>query len=97
MLSLTAAAILALTVPANDPPEAAAAAALEAMHAAAARSDGAAWADRLAPGLVWVGNETSERWGREAFLGFAAPVFARGDGWVYAARDGGAARQHGIV
>jgi hypothetical protein len=92
MLSLTAAAILALTVPANDPPEAAAAAALEAMHAAAARSDGAAWADRLAPGLVWVGNETSERWDREAFLGFAAPVFARGDGWVYAARDAGAAR-----
>ena len=29
MLSLTAAAILAMTVPANDPPEAAAAAALE--------------------------------------------------------------------
>ena len=92
-----AAAVLALTVP--DPatsrsgsPEAAAASALEAMHAAAARSDGVAWADRLAPGLVWVGNETSERWEREAFLGFAAPVFARGEGWVYSARDAGRQR-----
>ena len=69
-----------------------AASALEAMHAAAARSDGAAWADRLAPGLVWVGNETSERWDREAFLGFAAPVFARGEGWIYSARDAGGQR-----
>jgi hypothetical protein len=51
-----------------------------------------AWADRLAPGLVWVGNETSERWEREAFLGFAAPVFARGEGWVYSARDAGRQR-----
>lgn len=92
MLSLTAAAILALTAPASDPPEAAAAAALDALHAAAARSDAEAWADRLAPGLVWVGNETSERWDRDAFLGFAAPVFARGEGWVYSARDGGRQR-----
>jgi len=97
MLSFAAAAALALSVP--DPatsrslsPEAAAASALEAMHAAAARSDGVAWADRLAPGLVWVGNETSERWDREAFLGFAAPVFARGEGWVYSARDAGRQR-----
>lgn len=86
MLPLLAAALV-LTAPASDPPEQAAAAALEAMHAAAARSDGAAWADRLAPGLVWVGNETSERWDREAFLGFAAPVFARGEGWVYSGRE----------
>ena len=92
MLSLTAAAILALTAPASDPPEAAAAAALDALHAAAARSDAEAWAGRLAPGLVWVGNETSERWDRDAFLGFAAPVFARGEGWVYSARDGGRQR-----
>lgn len=87
MLPLLAAAlVLTAPAPASDPPEQAAAA-LEAMHAAAARSDGAAWADRLAPGLVWVGNETSERWDREAFLGFAAPVFARGEGWVYSARE----------
>lgn len=88
MLPLLAAAlVLTAPAPASDPPEQAAAAALDAMHAAAARSDGAAWADGLAPGLVWVGNETSERWNREAFLGFAAPVFARGDGWVYFGRE----------
>ncbi len=89
MSSLAVAAILALTAPASDPPEQAAAAALDALHAAAARADSAAWADRLAPGMVWIGNETSERWDREAFLGFAAPIFARGEGWTYAARNGG--------
>ena len=97
MLSFAAAALLAISAPdaassRGGSPEAAAASALEAMHAAAARSDGVAWADRLAPGLVWVGNETSERWDREAFLGFAAPVFARGEGWVYSARDAGGQR-----
>ena len=98
MLSFVAAAALfALSAPdaassRGGSPEAAAASALEAMHAAAARSDGVTWADRLAPGLVWVGNETSERWDREAFLGFAAPVFARGEGWVYSARDAGRQR-----
>ena len=97
MLSFAAAAVLALSAPdaassRGGSPQAAAASALEAMHAAAARSDGAAWADRLAPGLVWVGNETSERWDREAFLGFAAPVFARGEGWIYSARDAGGQR-----
>ena len=60
MLSFAAAAALfALSAPdaassRGGSPEAAAASALEAMHAAAARSDGVAWADRLAPGLVWV-------------------------------------------
>ena len=79
-LSLIAAAVLALSPQAA--PEAQAAAALDALHAAAARSDARAWEDRLAPGLVWVGNETSERWNRDAFVAFAAPVFARGEGWV---------------
>lgn len=92
MLFLAAAALLSIgtsapETPPNGPHEEAAAAALEAMHAAAARSDSEAWADRLAPDLVWIGNETSERWDRDAFLGFAAPVFARGEGWVYSARE----------
>ena len=86
-MSLLFAALAALTL--QSSPEDQAAAALTELHAAAARSDGAAWADRLAPGLVWVGNETSERWDRDAFLGFAAPVFARGEGWVYSARASG--------
>jgi hypothetical protein len=89
MLSLAAAAILALTAPDPTPPEVAASVALTGMHAAAARADADAWAARLAPGMVWVGNETSERWDREAFLAFAAPVFARGEGWTYSARPDG--------
>ena len=84
-MSLFLAAVAALSL--QSAPEQQAAAALDAMHAAAARADPAAWADRLASDLVWVGNETSERWDREAFLAFAAPVFARGDGWTYSARE----------
>ena len=86
LLALTLALVLQTT------PEQQAADALDQMHAAAARADSAAWADRLAPDMIWVGNETSERWNREAFLAFAAPVFARGEGWTYSARDGGRQR-----
>lgn len=91
MLSLAAAAaaVLALTAPDPYPPEVAASVALTEMHAAAARADADAWAARLAPDLIWVGNETSERWDRDAFLAFAAPVFARGEGWTYSARPFG--------
>jgi len=86
LIALTLAIVLQAT------PEQQAAAALDQMHAAAARADSAAWADRLAPDLVWVGNETSERWNRAAFLDFAAPVFARGEGWTYSARESGRKR-----
>lgn len=86
LIALTLAIVLQAT------PEQQAAAALDRMHAAAARADSAAWADRLAPDLVWVGNETSERWNRAAFLDFAAPVFARGEGWTYSARESGRKR-----
>lgn len=87
MLSLAAvAAVLALATPDPYPPEVAADVALTEMHAAAARADSDAWAARLAPDLIWIGNETSERWDRDAFLAFAAPVFARGEGWTYSAR-----------
>ena len=84
-MSLLLVAVAALSL--QTAPQDQAAAALTDLHAAAARSDAEAWAARLAPDLVWVGNETSERWDRDAFLGFAAPVFARGAGWVYAARE----------
>lgn len=60
---------------------------LDAMHAAAARSDGPAYFDRLSPGLLWIGNDTTELWTREEFIAFAEPFFARGEGWVYSARE----------
>lgn len=84
-MSLFLAALSALSLQVT--PDPAPAAALDQMHAAAARADADAWAARLAPDLVWVGNETSERWRRDAFLAFAAPVFARGEGWTYSARE----------
>lgn len=86
---LIATAVLALSAQDRPPPEAAAADALTQMHAAAARADFGAWSARLAPDVVWVGNETSERWEREAFLAFSRPVFARGEGWTYSARNEG--------
>jgi ketosteroid isomerase-like protein len=84
-MSLLLVAVAALSL--QSAPQDQAAAALTELHAAAARSDAEAWAARLAPDLIWIGNETSERWDHDAFLGFAAPVFARGEGWVYAARE----------
>lgn len=91
MLSLIAAATLALTAPLAAPqaadPAADAGRSLDALHTAAARADQAAWTDRLSPDLVWIGNETSERWNRDAFLAFAEPIFARGEGWIYTARE----------
>ena len=63
------------------------AAALEDLHAAAARSDGEAYFARLDPDLLWTGNDTTELWTRDAFVAFAEPYFARGDGWTYAARE----------
>lgn len=86
MLPLIAAAALTLTPPQDDP-AADAGRALDALHTAAARADGAAWADRLSPDVVWIGNETSERWDHDAFLAFAQPIFARGEGWIYTARE----------
>ncbi|MBB4082982.1 nuclear transport factor 2 family protein [Brevundimonas lenta] len=85
MLPFVAAALIALSP--QTAPEQQAAAALTDMHAAAARADSAAWEARLAPGLVWVGNETSERWDHDAFVAFAQPIFARGEGWTYSARE----------
>ena len=62
-------------------------AALDALHSAAARSDAPAYFDRLDPDLIWIGNDTTERWTRDGFVAFAEPYLARGEGWVYAARE----------
>jgi ketosteroid isomerase-like protein len=84
-MSTLLAAVAALSL--QTAPEQQAAEALTRMHAAAARADAGTWAAHLAPDLVWIGNETSERWDRAAFLAFADPIFARGEGWTYSARD----------
>ncbi len=61
-------------------------AALDTLHGSAARADAAAYFDRLDPGLVWIGNDVTERWTRDAFVAFAEPFFTRGAGWTYSAR-----------
>ena len=87
MLPVLAAVMLAAAPQEPAPPGLFPNVALDRMHAAAARADFQAWERTLASDLVWVGNETSERWNREAFLAFARPVFERGEGWTYTPRE----------
>lgn len=60
---------------------------LDAFHAAAARADGQAYFDLFTPDAVFIGTDASERWGVEAFKASAAPLFAKGKGWVYHPRS----------
>lgn len=79
--------LIAAPVHAQPAPDQAAAEALDALHAAAARADADAYFDRLSPDLIWVGNAVEERWDNAGFRAFADPVFARGEGWTYSARE----------
>lgn len=86
-LMVAAAVAMPGAVLAQSNQEQAAGAALEDLHAAAARADATAYFDRLDPDLTWIGNDITERWTRDGFIEFAEPYFARGEGWTYAARD----------
>ncbi len=57
--------------------------ALDALHAAAARADGAAYFALFMPDAVFLGTDASERWDLAAFHAYAEPYFARGQGWTY--------------
>lgn len=78
MLELFAA--LALAAP---PPETEVAEALDALHAAAARADGAAYFALFTPDARFIGTDASERWTLSEFRAYAEPYFARGQGWTY--------------
>ncbi len=62
---------------------AAAAATLDALHADAARADGAAWFAHFAPEAHYVGTDAAEHWDLAALHAFADPYFARGQGWTF--------------
>jgi hypothetical protein len=66
---------------------AAAAATLDALHADAARADGAAWFAHFAPEARYVGTDATEHWDLDALHAFADPYFARGKGWTFVPGD----------
>ena len=79
MLALVAALALA----AAPTPEEDVAAAIDALHAAASRADGAAYFALFAPDARFIGTDATERWTLAEFRAYAEPYFARGQGWTY--------------
>ncbi len=73
----------ALALAAAPPPETEVAEALDALHAAAARADGAAYFALFTPDARFIGTDASERWTLSEFRAYAEPYFARGQGWTY--------------
>lgn len=60
---------------------------LTAWHLAATIADSAGYFSLLSPSSTYVGTDASEVWTKEAFLGFAAPYFARGKAWAFTTRS----------
>ena len=78
--------IMSQTPPAS-PEEAAAAATLDRMHAAAGAADGAVYFDQFTPDARFIGTDAAERWSLAEFRAYAEPYFAQGRGWTYVPRD----------
>ena len=81
MLALVAA--LALSIAPVETPEEEVAAVIDALHAAAASADGAAYFALFAPDARFIGTDATERWTLAEFRAYAEPYFARGQGWTY--------------
>ena len=60
---------------------------LDALHAAAAHSDGAAYFALYTDDAVFIGTDAAERWPIADFRAYAEPYFAKGQGWVYHPRE----------
>lgn len=56
---------------------------LNAFHTAASKADGKTYFGLFAPEGVFLGTDAGERWTVEAFKKYAAPHFAKGQGWTY--------------
>ncbi|HEX3701038.1 MAG TPA: nuclear transport factor 2 family protein [Phenylobacterium sp.] len=82
-----AAALIAGPALAATPDEAAAGRVLDAFHAAAARSDFAAYFGLFTPDGVFIGTDSHERWTVPEFEAYARPAFAAHKGWVYHPRQ----------
>jgi hypothetical protein len=84
--------IAALTlVPPQDQtlaaPDAAVAAVIDRMHAAASAADGATYFAQFTSDARFIGTDAGERWSLDAFRAYAEPYFARGQGWTYVPQD----------
>jgi uncharacterized protein (TIGR02246 family) len=86
-MSLTLAALAALTIQAAPSPEAEVAAVLDQLNAASTAADGDAYFALFAPDARFVGTDATEHWTLEQFRAYAGPVFARGRGWSYPATE----------
>lgn len=82
-LALALSLLLAAPAVAQSSDEAAVGKVLDAFHAAAARGDGKAYFSLFEPDGVFIGTDVHERWKVPAFKAYAAPIFAKGKGWVY--------------
>ena len=88
MFVLIASLMLAAPPPASDvADEAAVAAVIDRMHAAASRADGPDYFAQFTPEARFIGTDAGERWSMDAFRAFAEPFFARGQGWTYGPRE----------
>jgi ketosteroid isomerase-like protein len=56
---------------------------LDDWHAAAAAADETRYFSHLAPGAIFLGTDSSERWDVASFRAFAHPYFAQGKGWTF--------------
>ena len=81
MLALVAALALAITPP--ETPEDDVAAVIDALHVAAANADGATYFNLFTEDARFIGTDATERWTLAEFRAYAAPHFARGQGWTY--------------
>jgi hypothetical protein len=76
----------ALAEPAGDA-TAAIAATLDRFGEAASRADETAYFALLAPDSVFIGTDAGERWTLPQFKAYVGPLFAKGHGWTYVARE----------
>lgn len=87
-MSLLLATLSVLTLQAAPAPEEpAVAAVLDRLNAASTAADGEAYFGLFTPDARFVGTDASEHWTLDQFRAFAAPHFARGNGWSYPATE----------
>ena len=78
---------LALQATAEASPEAQVAAVLDRLDAASAAADAEAYLGLYTPDARFVGTDAGEHWSIGQFRAYAAPHFARGNGWSYPATN----------
>ncbi len=86
---LLAAVLLSFTLgtAAEQDAEAAVAAVLDDLHAAASEADGDRYFSHFTFDSVFLGTDATERWSKGEFQAFAEPYFSQGKGWTYHVRE----------